>query len=608
MSFSNAIIKNLNKEGDILNYFNNTLRNYISKNGGDNTFSMITEDFHVQDPPMNVGLKTKIKLTNPTHSISQIEKGFINITLDLILSLNYLHSIKGKINDPNEFYQIFVGFKNAVEFFSEIRFYIDEQLIDYAQNDAIRESFAYNSIRPKNVKKNSINSHSLWEDVQNFSSNVCGVYVPLVELINSKKVKVQLELIIPFTDQLAIHSWQLYPNRILGEIEEEVKTSLDALVWCFVSPKNVCEKKRKLCLINDWENMIEFPDFIPFTQHFTQIGNYAKIIRSIEEISKPHQGDDELSWNKNYDNYITSKLGPLKYSDVKQNHYNYWQVGFAKLNCEGGRIQIARSNCCGFGLKNDVEQNLMSTFEEPLIIPTQEIKRIVFDQRAEKNGFTHLAKTLPLNNVSKISMMFPRHSNDCTVFQNIMYENCQLFVGQRLYPDTMFETTWDGRFLNYQLMSNQLDGPIEATDEFINSICLPLNDSKRIFSETNDPNTDKPPAGDRLNTITDNTSFQMNFQIERGNCGYTFDGIQSNENPIIIQFKGQPRFQGEDDSYYYPEIKEKVDHQNVVFDIEINEDIHPPPPEMWLSQTTYWVWSIQDGVKYYQYGIPSGYN
>ena len=46
-------------------------------------------------------------------------------------------------------------------------------------------------------------------------------------------------------------------------------------------------------------------------------------------------------------------------------------------------------------------------------------------------------------------MMFPAHSEDYTVFQNIMYENIRLIVNKKTYPESDFENTWDGRFIDY---------------------------------------------------------------------------------------------------------------------------------------------------------------
>ena len=82
MSYENSRYKNIgNDEGDVLNFFGN-LRNLIQKNGGDNTFSSYTEDFHEKTIPFYTGEKTKLMLTHPNHTISQIEKGFIEMTVE----------------------------------------------------------------------------------------------------------------------------------------------------------------------------------------------------------------------------------------------------------------------------------------------------------------------------------------------------------------------------------------------------------------------------------------------------------------------------------------------------------------------------------------------
>ena len=81
--------------------------------------------------------------------------------------------------------------------------------------------------------------------------NVCGVYIPINDLVSdegstkTKFVKVRMELLIPFTDQMSLHSWRLYPNSIAGEIVEEIRTSLDSLVWCQIQPKNVVNNLSK---------------------------------------------------------------------------------------------------------------------------------------------------------------------------------------------------------------------------------------------------------------------------------------------------------------------------------------------------------------------------
>ena len=84
MTYENARYKNSgNNEGDVLNFFNNQLRNLVQKNGGDNTFATYTEDFHDKTPKnLTVGERTKLMLTHPNHTISQIEKSFIEMEVN----------------------------------------------------------------------------------------------------------------------------------------------------------------------------------------------------------------------------------------------------------------------------------------------------------------------------------------------------------------------------------------------------------------------------------------------------------------------------------------------------------------------------------------------
>ena len=97
MTYQNAQFKNSgNDEGDVLNFFNDTLRNLVQKNGGDNTFSFVTEEFQNKDVPMQIGSKTRMKLTHSGHTISQIEKGFINMHVKFAVKLQTKIKIRFK--------------------------------------------------------------------------------------------------------------------------------------------------------------------------------------------------------------------------------------------------------------------------------------------------------------------------------------------------------------------------------------------------------------------------------------------------------------------------------------------------------------------------------
>ena len=577
MTFENARKKNTGmNEGDITGFFEHDMRLLLQFNSGDNTFSTFSEEFHEKDIPLPIGEKTHIMLTHPNHTISQIEKSFISMEIEFEVGFESELPFRNwnKLNTDTNLYeskdehqvnQIFVGFKDAVEIISECRFFCDGKLIsEYYQNEMIRESFAYNSIRTRDTKITSPHSHSLWENVEIMSPNVCGCYIPLEKLAwtaDKKRswVPIKMELIIPFTDQLVLQAWRLYPNALIGEIVEEIRTSLDGLVWCQISPSKVSELK------SFWENNDEVGFFAPdirIPKRFVQIGQTGKIVESITDLESPE------AWTVQNNCLV-----------VNQN--------------KKPMIMKGRTNCFGFGVKPEVVDELMTTFNQEMYIPAQELTRHIFEQKHTEKGIV-CSKIVPLRNATNITMMFPRHYNDITCYQNPMYKNVQLQIDKKVYPQQEFENTWDGRFVQYQLYANELDG-IEATNELMESISRPLNNVydhslKRFYSGT-----------------FDNTSFGLNFQLERSNAGYVFDGIDTGCRGVKIEFHGDRIDVGENvrlganDTYLYPD----TDYSGKPYKPDIQPQL--PPPEMWICSDTYWSWSVENGVEYHKDGVPIGY-
>ena len=555
MTYYNAQTKNTgNDEGDVLSFFQNKLRNLIQHNGGDHSFSFVMEEFTNKDAPMPVGTKTRIKLSHSGHTITQIEKSFSTIQLEFFVQLSKAIDVSA---DKNKIHKLFVGFKNAVEFYEDCRFWIDGKLLDsYRQDELQRESFAYNSIKPRDAKATSKFSHSTWENVSQYSPSVCGCYVDLADVADGQRHPLNIELTIPFTDQLALQAWQLYPNSICGEIEEEVKTSLRAMVWCQVNPNVV---KDTLQFLDDTAINEELPAVIPITRKFTQIGKPASIVSEY----KAGTSDDVVE-------------GTFKVNDGTANGIDL-KTEKLTLDVLGGTIQLGRSNLAGFGLKPGVYQGLIRELQTPLLIPSQELTREIFEGSAKVNGL-EISKSIPLRNATNITMMFPKSPADITTFDNIMYQNVQLVVNKRTYPDTEFKNTCTARFYQHQLIANELDGALEATQEFEDSFTQPLND---------------PTTGKRYtNCRSDGTSFGINFQLERSNAGYVFDGLDTGSNSVTVTFRGQPMYRGDDDTYYIP-------------DSEL-PDVHPPAPEAWICSDTYFTWSV-NGIDYFPNGIPEGY-
>ena len=173
--------------------------------------------------------------------------------------------------------------------------------------------------------------------------------------------------------------------------------------------------------------------------------------------------------------------------------------------------------------------------------------------------------------------MFPKNARDLTCFENPMLQNVQLVIDNKNYPSEPINTI-GARFLAYQLVASDLDGPVECTKEFEDS----------LTHSRNDPNTQEIYP----NYCTDQTAFMLNIQTERNGAAYVFDGLDSGGRNIQIQIKGSPMYTGRDrDSYFSGGEDGGI----------------PPPPQIWLCRDTYFTMDTTYGLQYHAFGTPNGY-
>ena len=132
-----------------------------------------------------------------------------------------------------------------------------------------------------------------------------------------------------------------------------------------------------------------------------------------------------------------------------------------------------------------------------------------------------------------------------------------------------------------QLVANELDGTLEPPQEFEDSFTQPLND---------------PDSGARYTGCkTDGTSFCINFQLERSNAGYVFDGVDTAHSTVPITLRGSPIYSGDNDTYYIPDSSQP--------------SVHPPPPELWICRDTCFLMAPKEngGFQYMGPNIPEAY-
>ena len=118
--------------GNVLQTFEK-LSHIINTNDGTRSFSFRTTDAHDQPAPFYNGQYSAINLTHPDHFISDVDKGFLTFHVKLDLQLNTDLSKLGKIDDPNNFYKLFVGFKSSNQIFERLEILHNNVNVGYQQ-------------------------------------------------------------------------------------------------------------------------------------------------------------------------------------------------------------------------------------------------------------------------------------------------------------------------------------------------------------------------------------------------------------------------------------------------------------------------------------------
>ena len=355
--------------------------------------------------------------------------------------------------------------------------------------------------------------------------------------MDGQKHDVEFEMNLPFEDILAFQAFDLYPNRVVGDIEIRFYVKPVGLVYCQVDPRTIKEVKE---FMEDSSIASTFKSIPIFTHGFTQIGNESKIAAL------------NIAANK--------EITPTTESIT--------------LSCLGLTVTACKSNMFGFGVKESTLQSIAQMFSEPVAIPSQQLDYNAFPLAATKSGIQSTIN-MPLFNTTSITVVFPKHTNDYTCFDNPIYHNVQLTINGQNYPDEPVSTL-GARFLQYQLVASELDGGIQCTKEFEDSLTMVKN---------------KDDGTKFKNTLSDASSFMLNIQTERSRGGYLYDGLDSNGQNIPIQIRGQPLYTDEKDSYYnYDETGQN----------------HPPPPQLFVCRDTYFTVDIHNGLRYYSTGWPAG--
>ena len=520
--------------GDLVGFFNN-YDDIVQKNSGIHDSKCLTIECLEPQCPIPEGTYTKIKLTDESVDVVNLNKSWINMTVRAKVKWQFDASALNLETDGLKTlgHNAFIGLKSSSHIIDAYRILNANRKTDCEQTQALYENSIVHFLKPESEIKGRPNIYTPWENAFHHDESVCGVYIPnfvsadhLFWSQAENTQTVEFDLTIPFDDILSLSNISMYPNYLFGNLQMEFKTTTKRnFVWCMVSHEDAYSAMD----LDDFPD--SYTDALPF---------YRKIIDKCF-----HQCGDTVDAIVVHDDSAKGSAGPLSYKKPKVT------VGISDLV-----ITSCQSNINGFKIKDSVKAELREKYAaKTLIIPSQFI-----DYQQTNNGpngsWLQTSTSYTLTNVSNICLTFPRTGNELTISRNPRMNAFQLFVDNKPYPEQIGSTT-SARYCEYVLSNSYLDNLWCANQSLLHA----LNNTGIEF----DDDTNYVP-------LRDNTNYCFNASTERlcSGDGIYFDGL--NKDVSVIRLYGTL-----DSSSKYTE--------------------ECPAPHIFFVQTTFWVCSMS-GVKY----------
>ncbi|KAA6377807.1 MAG: hypothetical protein EZS28_026666 [Streblomastix strix] len=493
-----------------------------------------------------------ISISDTDHDVTQIQNSFLSI----VLTANV--QFYNKFDEYEEAYKdgtiLFIGLKSASQVIREYTIYHRGRTIDGTlQNDSTTEQFIYNTVKPRSEKNNRKHIHSLYENIHKYDTSACDTYLTIREIKNAIKdqesvpytLPIRFRLSIQLDDILVLSGFTDYPNSLFGDLKIKFKTTPNAFIFTQVNP---IISMAKYYTMNKTDLKANGPDKLKnidllfrywslgyqYTKKFTQIGCTADLITKI-----------------NIEQITDSGLKNLMYS-----------ITPVTLSIKNYVVTEVTANMSGYKATDDFLQRVREFYaNSPYVVPSQRVEAWSFPAIATTTGI-RTSQNIPLSHVIDLSLLFLKDARATTCYENPCYHNMQVTTCGRNFPD-MSMNTLDQQFFQMQLNASNLDLLFEATDEFEDALTTSRNTASR-----------------RLNPHTDLTSFMITLQCERNSNGaLTFDGLDINNQNVLVELRGGPIYQDDTDCYYNVDLMGK----------------RPPPPILCTIHDTFWLFGPANG-------------
>lgn len=422
--------------GDLVSFFKN-YDDIVQRNSGIHDSKCLTIECLEPQCPISEGTFTKIKLSDESVDVVNLNKSWISMRVRAQLSYRFELDEKFTEDQIKALsaigHNVFVGLKSSAHIIDAYRILNANHKTGCEQTQALYENSIVHFLKPEEEIQGRPNIYTPWENAYHHDQSVCGLYVG--DFVSKDHPfwsgetvtrDVEFDLTIPMDDILSLSNISMYPNYLFGNLQMEFRTtSQKNFVWCIVSHE-------------DAYAMTDLADFT--SRHSAYCAYYNKIVDKCF-----YQCGDAVKT-------------PFVYQDTADEAVGMYGYKLPRVTVTVSNLVIVscQSNINGFRIKDTVKQELYDKYSNvELVIPSQ----FVDYQQTNKGpsgGALQTSTSYTLTNVSNICVTFPRSSSELTVSRNPRLSAFQIFVDNKPYPEMIGATT-SSRYCEYVLSNSYLD-------------------------------------------------------------------------------------------------------------------------------------------------------
>lgn len=616
MSYSYKLDKALDQtpSGNLNSYFD-FVNMSIQANDGRSDNKCLSIDAYDPPCPVAKGMYTKIKLTDESLNVINIDKSSITATVQVTVNLNTTrlttlqnslnallndhvslnesgmsaaqklkaNNIVGQISTGLELlaksYLFFIGFKSGIHLIDAYRIYSNGKKTACEQTEALFENAALRMIKCQEELDEKPNLYTTWEHAFNYDNSICGIYINLYDIVQEGEATYEFEVTIPLDDFMPFQAMTLFPSCIFGNLQMELKMAIqNNFVYCQVDPLKIVEKSTKYDY--DTANIITAGSYLQTNWVNSIFKIYeANVKKAFTQCGDPHSFYFFKFANASYTLAITSSnidnLPTNFAEEVLINELEYIEVDDLMFSINSGTLLTCRSNLNGFNIRDDVIAQLREKFSNaPLVIPSQFIDYQAFSQSPMGYGLK-CNTTYNFTNTSAILFLFPRTQNELTCCRNPLLSSIQVQIDNKPYPDKPFSTVEAAHSI-YNLTNLGYDSLFSSSEEY--SYSLTWNELEKLETSY----ASKHGFIQTLLPESDNTAYCFVCATERLSGFGTFcDGLNKDNAHITLTGSLLPLPSGINDHPYY----------------KPGGVVNTRPPIMLICQDCFWVCS-PEGVDF----------